>query len=372
MKGAKVAPFRDGYLIDGDIFISEESLIERFENANSNSKRGNENQQAIANSYNQVSYTIGSTKTITYYIGSSVPSVWETAISDAISEWNNVKNLAFNFVESSSPSADLSFTTYNEVTSTIAFADFPSSGEPGDQISINTYYNSNTRLSTSRKKFTIAHEMGHALGFRHTNWQQRNEPVNDPSKDIYGANLVAGTWNEDAVSVMNGTVSDWNGFSFLDILAFRTVYPLDDNLKPCYVYRRLTNKGYYWTTDWSEYGSYTYDSPTSTGFEYIGFNGFMYETQVSGTVPIYLYYSPGSNWYNKSKDPYIDSNFQGWNKIGIIGYAYAAAGAGRQPVHQYFHPSKGFFNTLNYNDDFVASDPNWSYNGIPYYAASVY
>ncbi|MDN3669274.1 M57 family metalloprotease [Echinicola jeungdonensis] len=374
-ENAEVQLHRDGYLIDGCIFISEENLIERFEAVNNTPKKGGENLQTTVN--NLVNYTTSTPRTVTFKFHSSVPLstseiFWRDAIREAMIEWSNVKNFALTFEETLSSNPEITFYGAN-LGGAVAEASWPSSGDPGSRITVNTSYN--TTFSLNQLKFVMAHEIGHTLGFRHTNWEQDGESINNPATGMYGANLVSGTWNDDPYSIMNSGkyypyVPTWNGFGFLDILAFRTIYPLDGNQKPFYVYRRLTNKGYYWTNDWSEYGNYTYESSTSTGYEYIGYNGFIYDTQISGTVPIYLYYSPGSDWYYKSKDPTIDTAFPGWNKIKIIGYAFASGGTGRQPVYEFYNPSKGFFFTLN-SDNNLTSGPNWSNSGVAFYVNSI-
>jgi hypothetical protein len=66
------------------------------------------------------------------------------------------------------------------------------------------------------------HEIGHTLGFRHTNWQARGEP-----ESPYGANQIPGTPPSDFYSVMNGGTAnnDWAGFSYYDRTAIRTLFP---------------------------------------------------------------------------------------------------------------------------------------------------
>ena len=58
----------------------------------------------------------------------------------------------------------------------------------------------------------MTHELGHTLGFRHTNWSALGESVSP-----WGAGQIPNTPTSDAASVMNGqTIPAWNGFSAYD------------------------------------------------------------------------------------------------------------------------------------------------------------
>jgi hypothetical protein len=71
-------------------------------------------------------------------------------------------------------------------------------GSVGNEVDINTYYN---YLSSSYKTFALTHELGHSIGFTHTD-------------GTYG-NLIPGTPESDPNSVMNSIVLPWNGFYFV-------------------------------------------------------------------------------------------------------------------------------------------------------------
>jgi hypothetical protein len=71
----------------------------------------------------------------------------------------------------------------------------------------------------------MVHELGHCIGFRHTNWLSRGEPKdNDPASG--DAVTIPGTPGEDPNSVMNGgtAFTTWNGFSHYDINAAIAMY----------------------------------------------------------------------------------------------------------------------------------------------------
>jgi hypothetical protein len=156
---------------------------------------------------------------------------WVNAVRAAISDWNSVPGTVVYFVESSP--ADLSFVfadlrnpNYPDI-SVIAQAMFPtgSPGRVGSQIKVNTYA---PGLSASQKEFNMVHEMGHTIGFRHTNWQGYNCGANHFTEHAGdgGAHQVAETPPTDASSVMNGCYGDhsWTGFSGYDEIAVSHLY----------------------------------------------------------------------------------------------------------------------------------------------------
>jgi hypothetical protein len=98
---------------------------------------------------------------------------------------------------------------YDNTTSTVAYAYMPDwSGGAGFSMSINTAFN---YLNSAQKIFAMVHELGHNIGFTHTDGS-------------YGT-LVPGTPSTDAQSVMNSFVGNWVGFSNYDQVATHNVYP---------------------------------------------------------------------------------------------------------------------------------------------------
>lgn len=89
----------------------------------------------------------------------------------------------------------------------------------------NTVYISESTLltysitSASQLTLLVAHELGHCLGLRHTNWQPQGESAAIP---------IPSTPSSDAASVMNGSTCGytWSGFSAYDQIALKSLYPV--------------------------------------------------------------------------------------------------------------------------------------------------
>lgn len=155
-------------------------------------------------------------------------SAWATAARDAMAEWSAMTGTSVEFTETGS---HITVSAYSETCPsppagcTLAEATFPAGGGPGPTIYINVAFNQGNGAggapTTSAMLNTMVHEFGHTIGFRHTNWASRGEPVSS-----YGANTVPGTPTTDEYSVMNGGTanSEWAGFSYYDRLATRKLY----------------------------------------------------------------------------------------------------------------------------------------------------
>jgi hypothetical protein len=155
---------------------------------------------------------------------------WRSEIYQALQDWSNIIDCKIFFV-SYNDNPDIliraSNVTDNLPNNVIAAAGFPFlNGKPYSEIIINLNFSNNKTVSTGSKRYNMVHELGHCIGFRHTNWQIRGE-----SSGSVGAVWVPGTpTGSDASSVMNaGTANNtWNGFSPYDMSAVKYLYPEDN------------------------------------------------------------------------------------------------------------------------------------------------
>jgi len=147
---------------------------------------------------------------IKYYLEASTPSEWRSSITQAIAEWNAVGGAKVRLSEvSTSSQANIRVNAFYDAGNWVARAELPyPDGSPGHVLTINTRFNT---MSGSEKLFAMVHEMGHNIGFLHTNQTD--------------GTLIPGTPDSDPNSVMNSFVLPWNGFTFYDQVALRQLYP---------------------------------------------------------------------------------------------------------------------------------------------------
>ncbi|UII26414.1 M57 family metalloprotease [Fulvivirga maritima] len=195
----------DTYVIGGDILI-DKSEVEKYV-ANGTALETDPSTEHYRGYYLVSSSNVSNMR---FYISSSVPSSWVTAIYEAVDAWNSVNGTSlYMSITSSSSNAHTTITTGYSSQNWVARAYLPTSnGRPGYNMEINTRYNS---LSSGYKKFTIVHEMGHIFGLYHTDQTQ--------------GYFINGTPSSDPNSVMNSYVLPWNGFTNGDEDAVQILYP---------------------------------------------------------------------------------------------------------------------------------------------------
>jgi hypothetical protein len=153
--------------------------------------------------------------------GLNSQTAWQSAARDAIAYWSGIANSYVKIVEGSP--ADITVSTTCTSSNVAAYASFPSGGNPGSTIYVNTCFGYST--TDAQKVHNMVHEFGHTIGFRHSNYVQMGE-----SAGSEGANHIWGTptSGNDAGSVMNGgtALNSWAGFSAYDASATAAVYSL--------------------------------------------------------------------------------------------------------------------------------------------------
>ncbi len=182
-KDVKIHP--EGYLVEGDIVITQEQLNQKPEMAF----------LRIAGEEQYRTYNlVGSLpRTITVRVSTSLPSSYVTATDAAIARYN-AENLLLNFSRVTS-GGNILLSPAPSGAGYLASAGFPSGGNPYSSILISTQQLSGQPQNTVTS--VIAHEMGHCIGFRHTDWMSRQyscggSPVNEGSGSV-GAVQIPGT-----------------------------------------------------------------------------------------------------------------------------------------------------------------------------------
>lgn len=147
---------------------------------------------------------------------SAVSSLQQTAITDAVAEWNALGyKVKFSTITTTSCSnlsgyINVEMGDTGKGGSNVASTEYPqSSGSFGQVLRINTAY-TGTTLTASAKKVAIAHELGHAIGLMHT----------DSSEGSGVATSCNGSSNyTDSGSIFKSTMlynQSWTGFTSCD------------------------------------------------------------------------------------------------------------------------------------------------------------
>lgn len=202
------------FLVQGDMMFSKK--IEDYNNDSDNQRHASTN-NLLSNFFTVVTVSVDPS------VNGAAPDNWHTAISDAMSEWSNVTGCAIRFVNYYGNNPDILIKSDNNTlpNNVIASAGFPANGKAYHEVLINLDFYGNTNVSESTKKYNMVHELGHCIGFRHTNWD-----VNGEGTAGVGANYIPNTPSQDPNSVMNGgtALNSWNDFSTYDRYAVKYLY----------------------------------------------------------------------------------------------------------------------------------------------------
>jgi len=235
-RGDMVQDFGDYVLVEEDIMITKAQLRSATSHRTSD-PMGPRFQYRTTN-------LVGNTKVnqITVDLsGLASQPAWQTAAATALAHWSGITDSHVKMVQGSP--ADITVSTTCTASNVAAFASFPSAGNPGSTVYVNTCFAYST--SAAQKLHNMVHEFGHTLGFRHSNYTQLGESAGtEGAEHIYGTP----TSGNASGSVMNGgtALNSWAGFAASDLTAARSIYPL-----PVPVITSVTNSGGYPLITWN-------------------------------------------------------------------------------------------------------------------------
>lgn len=150
-----------GYVVEGDIFLTPSD----FTNATTKGKLVIANEEQYRTT-NLVSVS-GSTRNITISVSGSVNATFSQAVDAMISRYN-AENLSLTFSRVSS-GGNINIRIVN-TGQYIASAGFPSGGNPYNEVKYAKMY---SNYSLNFMTTVLAHEVGHCIGFRHTDYMNR-------------------------------------------------------------------------------------------------------------------------------------------------------------------------------------------------------
>ena len=154
----------DGYLIESDILMTKAQLAEMGNN--------NGPEMIIAqDEHYRTTNLVSGTRTITVSLNTTQAN-FVSATTEAIRRFNALP-LRIKFQKVTGTSANINIKTFYQVSNTLGSAGFPSGGNPYNTVNMNTYWYTPS-ISVNALATTIAHEMGHCIGFRHTDYMNRS------------------------------------------------------------------------------------------------------------------------------------------------------------------------------------------------------
>jgi hypothetical protein len=222
---------QDGsYLIEGDILLTKEQLQKMAASTPSHNL-------VIANEEHYRTYelvnTYGGVRTITVSLSSGFPAHYSTGLDQALARYNGLNlNIRFQRVASGGEIhiSGKNLGVYMGGCILGQAAGFPTGGNPANGFTLSTSRCATQYLSTADKADeVIAHEIGHCIGFRHTDYATRAScgSTSGESAGTIGAVHIAGTPTTVAGNYNSWMMACTNGspvFNAEDGIALNTVY----------------------------------------------------------------------------------------------------------------------------------------------------
>lgn len=226
----QIEDYGDFFIAEGDVRFIKEGFFKRFPNAQSRHMRSDylvRDPHAIRIKFSE------SFDEDDYAHETDSAAYWNIALTIAVNEWNGLPNTCVHFqIVPSSQNADVIIRSYDfslvdrDSGTTAGYGDIPTwDGRPGREILLSRHYKQMDGGSTLSSKIrTLAHEMGHVIGFHHTDDNFGTHIEGTP----YAEDVIGSPYADDGIySLMNSGQAGkpYRGFSDSDIKAISILYP---------------------------------------------------------------------------------------------------------------------------------------------------
>lgn len=205
--------FDQGYLVEGDIYLTSADLA-TMKQAN---RLPNMEQYRTTNLV-----TATTVRTFTMYAQQGTCTTCYSAgmiagLDEAIRRYN-AENLNIKFARITTTGANIVMTRLKkgeEAQGILGSSGFPTGGNPYPEIKMSGVLESKYNLTTNGIATIIAHEMGHCVGFRHTDYYDRSiscggSPTNEGASTV-GAILIPGTPSTATLADLSWMLACTNG-----------------------------------------------------------------------------------------------------------------------------------------------------------------
>lgn len=221
----------EGYVVEGDIFLTLSQINEM-------SPKVTVGSDFVSTEHYRTNNLVSTPRVISVYMDSQFNSTMQAAFDDALQRYNDL-GLAISFQRASSSGADIDILAqkfkrqpggYITLGQSAGFPD--ANGDPASPIILNSdVYNPRGKGSIPADAATvIAHEIGHAIGFRHSDYMDRSfscggSYYNEGDAGV-GAVYIPGTPSGPATASWMLSCSDGTDRPFTtdDVTALTTLY----------------------------------------------------------------------------------------------------------------------------------------------------
>jgi len=182
-----VTVHEEGYLVEGDIVITNEML-----------KNGSDYKllrMPNTEQYRTTNLVTGLPRNITIRVDSKLPSRYVTCADAMIKRYNDQRlQITMSRVTTG---GNIVLTASKRGAQYLASSGFPSGGNPYNSVIVNSTYLEKNAWNNNSVISILAHEVGHCIGFRHTDYYNRaiscGGAVANEGASSVGAILIPGT-----------------------------------------------------------------------------------------------------------------------------------------------------------------------------------